>query len=65
MTSACVYDAEGVKCPRCKKTTAAGRFNFDGLCDRCQELILEHFPDHESVPFIKASLEAQRARWGL
>lgn len=56
-----VAKAEGVKCPRCWKWTGEGRFNFDGLCDECCEVILADFPYHESVPFILASREEQRA----
>lgn len=46
------------ECPRCKGQHSI-RGNFDNLCDRCQQIILEHFPDHESVPHIRAAL----AKW--
>ena len=46
------------KCPRCY-THHSIHGNFDNLCDRCQQIILEHFPDHPSVPHIKAAL----AKW--
>lgn len=60
-----VAHAEGVKCPRCWKHTGEGRFNFDGLCDVCCDVILKDFPDHESVPHILASKADQRKRWGI
>ena len=53
-------DAETfAKCPRCYGLHSV-RGNFDNLCDTCQETILEHFPDHASVPFIRAAL---LSRW--
>jgi len=47
-----------VKCPRCYHHHAV-IWNFDNLCDRCQSIILENFPTHESVPFIKEALRKQ------
>lgn len=58
-----VTKADGMKCPRCWKVTGAGRFNFDGLCDPCAHLLIERFPDHESVPHIQQAYADQRARW--
>ena len=58
-----VTKAEGVKCPRCWKMTGEGRYNFDGLCDPCQAVILADFPQHESVPSIQAAKAEQRRRW--
>jgi hypothetical protein len=46
------------KCPRCYGHHSV-RGNFDNLCDGCVKTILEHFPDHESVPHIRAAL----AKW--
>jgi hypothetical protein len=46
------------KCPRCYGHHSI-HGNFDNLCDQCQQTILQHFPDHESVPHIKAAL----AKW--
>lgn len=46
------------ECPRCKQHHSI-RGNFDDLCDSCQQTILEHFPNHESVPHIQAAL----SRW--
>jgi len=60
-----IAEHEGPKCPRCYKHSHEGRFNFDGLCDRCQDTILTFFPTHESVPFIEAALAEQRKRWGI
>ena len=51
-------DARYVKCPRCWQYHRI-LLNFDGLCDRCCDVILKEHPGHESVPFIRASLEAQ------
>ena len=42
------------KCPRCYGLHST-RGNFDNLCDGCGNTILEYFPNHESVPHIKAS----------
>lgn len=43
------------KCPRCySHHSVCG--NFDNLCDSCVKTILNHFPDHASVPLIKKSL---------
>lgn len=46
------------RCPRCYGYHSI-HGNFDNLCDQCQQTILEHFPDHASVPHIKAAL----AKW--
>ena len=43
------------KCPRCYCHHSI-HGNFDNLCDQCQKTILQHFPDHESVPRIIAAL---------
>ena len=42
-------------CPRCYGEHSV-RGNFDNLCDGCVKTILEHFPEHESVPLITAAL---------
>ena len=44
------------KCPRCYDYHSI-HGNFDNLCDRCQSIILTHFPEHESVPYIKEALK--------
>jgi hypothetical protein len=54
----------GVKCPRCYRLTGEGRFNFDGLCDRCCGVILKQFPAHWSVDGIKRAYAEQRKKWG-
>lgn len=46
------------KCPRCYGLHSV-RGNFDDLCDGCVKTILEHFPNHASVPHIKAAF----AKW--
>ena len=58
-----VTKAEGVKCPRCWKMTGEGRFNFEGLCDPCQTVILADHPTHESVTHILAAKAEQRRRF--
>lgn len=52
-------DPNYVKCPRCWHYHTV-LLNYDALCDRCCQVILEGFPDHASVPFIRANQEAQR-----
>jgi len=44
------------RCPRCYCHHSV-RGNFDNLCDNCQQTILIHFPEHESVPFIREALK--------
>ena len=51
-------DPDYVKCPRCYGYHSV-HGNFDNLCDNCQRTILEYFPNHASVPHIKAAL----AKW--
>lgn len=58
-----VEDAVGVKCPRCWKVHRV-EVNFDHLCDRCCEVILEDYPEHESVPGIRAAHAKQLEIWG-
>jgi len=48
-----VNNPDYIKCPRCWHYTHEGRHNHDGLCDRCCRVLLDHWPDHESVPHIK------------
>jgi len=50
------------QCPRCWKFHHVFE-NFDSLCDRCINVILDDFPNHESVPFIKVALEKQRKKY--
>lgn len=57
-------DPEARKCPRCWKYHFV-KFNFDGLCDLCQSILLNDFPDHESIPHIKEALHNQRMRFGV
>ena len=51
-------DPRYAKCPRCWHFHGA-LLNHDALCDRCCNSILEGWPDHESVPFIRANRAAQ------
>lgn len=55
-------DPNYTKCPRCWMYHAV-KDNYDGLCDRCCRVIVDSFPNHESVPHIKASYEAQRVKY--
>ena len=45
---------DGVKCPRCYRYTGEGRFNFDGLCDRCCDVLVQDYPEHEATVALKA-----------
>ena len=55
-------DPRYIKCPRCWRYHAC-RMNYDGLCDRCCQVLVAHHPDHPAVPLIRASFRAQRDRW--
>lgn len=44
-----------VCCPRCRHWSYS--MNFDSLCNACVDLVLTHFPDHESVPHILENLQ--------
>jgi hypothetical protein len=56
-----LIDVEGgKKCPRCYRLTAEGHANFDGLCDRCCQFMIEHFPNNKRTAGVLASFEAQR-----
>ena len=48
-----------VKCPRCWHYTHEGISNYDSLCDRCCRGLLNHWPDHESVPHIRENWQKQ------
>jgi hypothetical protein len=41
-----------VKCPRCWHYTHSGLSNHDCLCDRCCRILIDAWPNHESVPHI-------------
>ncbi len=56
--------AAGAKCPRCGLFHLMA-LNFDNLCDRCCHVLVDDFPDHESVPGIKESYAAQRTKWNV
>lgn len=72
-------DGHNVKCPRCwhwhgvienfghlpEDIEANPKLAKEKLCDRCQKIILTHFPNHPSVPHIKAALEYQRKKYTL
>jgi hypothetical protein len=46
------------RCPRCYGYHSI-HGNFDNLCDPCQLTIQREFPDHPSVPHIRAAM----AKW--
>ena len=48
-------DPNYVKCPRCWHYTHEGLHNYDNLCDRCCNVLVNHWPNHESVPRILAA----------
>ncbi len=47
-----------VKCARCFRYHLAN-LNYDCLCNRCINIILNHFPQHASVPFILNNLKSR------
>ena len=53
-------DPNYVKCPRCWNYTHEGLSNYDNLCDECCSTLVSAWPDHPSVPHIKAAQEAWR-----
>lgn len=55
-------DSNYCKCPRCWKYHAC-KENFDGLCDKCCHVLLECYPEHESIQFIKESYNKQRTKY--
>lgn len=57
-----VEPAKGHKCPRCWHWHRV-EGNHDNLCDRCCAAILEGWPDHESVPHIRAAMARQQAKF--
>ncbi len=52
-----------VKCPRCWHYTHEGLHNHDGLCDRCCNVMIDAYPEHEATAKIKANFEAQIKKW--
>jgi hypothetical protein len=50
------------KCPRCWHYTHDGITNYDSLCDRCCRILLDRYPDHDSVPHIKQNWKTQGFR---
>ncbi len=70
-------DGHNVKCPRCwhwhgvvenfghlpEEGKADPSLVKEKLCDKCQKIILEYYPDHPSVPFIKEALRKQKDKY--
>lgn len=52
--------SDGIKCPRCWNYHTV-RCNYDGLCDKCLRLIVEHFP--ADYPEAVANWRWQQQRW--
>lgn len=48
-----INDPNYAKCPRCKIYTKEGLNHFDGLCNKCIYVLVNDYPDHESIPFIR------------
>lgn len=49
-----VNNPDYVKCPRCRKYRHISTdINFDNLCDYCTEVLVDNYPEHESVIEIK------------
>ena len=55
-------DPDYTKCPRCWHYTHEGLHNHDGLCDRCCRVLVDAWPDHESVPYIKEKWSGHEQR---
>jgi len=55
-------DPDYTKCPRCWHYTHEGLHNHDGLCDRCCNVLVAAWPDHESVPHIKEKWSGHEQR---
>ena len=51
------------KCPRCWHYHAV-QGQFDNLCDRCCNVLVTAWPDHESVPHILKSRKDQLREFG-
>src|SRR3990167_4378196 len=51
-----------VKCPRCWRYHLMA-MNFDYLCDWCCRVLLDDFPNHESVPHILEAYAKQREKY--
>lgn len=62
ITVSSMDDGHDVMCPRCWRWCGVAE-NYGHLCDVCQKIILEDYPNHESVPLIKAALDKQRAKY--
>ena len=56
-------DPNYVKCPRCWQYTHSGLFNFDNLCDKCCDAMIEGWPDHELTQEILNNRRQQLAFW--
>ena len=39
------------------------KHNYDNLCDRCCNVLVTAWPNHESVPHILAAREEQKRKW--
>ena len=57
-------DSRYVKCPRCWHYHTI-KLNYDCLCDRCSDVILDAHLDHPSVPFINACRDTQRRNFSV
>jgi hypothetical protein len=58
-----INNGEVAKCSRCRRWRTECLSNYDNLCDRCVQALLEDFPNHESIPFILENICQQRTKW--
>lgn len=70
-------DGRNVKCPRCwhwhgvvenfghlpQEIELNPKLAKEKLCDKCQQIIVNDFPNHPSVPHIMSAMEAQLAKY--
>lgn len=70
----CLDNISGWRCPRCwhyhdvylnfghtpEEVSVEPWLGREKLCDKCQRIILTDYPEHASVPYIKASLKYQK-----
>lgn len=57
-----VTHADGHKCPRCQLWHQVTE-NFDGLCDRCCDVMITDWPQHEFTVEIIKSRQEQRIKY--
>jgi hypothetical protein len=53
------YPDGGVECPRCY-CIHTFKMNYDNLCDMCCYILIDDYPNHISIPFIKEAYKLQK-----